>query len=107
MEGSVFVKDAEIFVIDENEPYRKITLLVRLVNKDISERAVIVTVEIVDMQQRLVTACCKKAFLEGMERVEAELAVFLARPESQVYHARITIQEYERELDCYEQKFRI
>lgn len=114
MTGSIFVKDAEISVIDENEPYRKVTLLVRLGNEDISERAVIVTAEIMDAQQRLVTACCKRAFLEGMGTVEADLAVFLAQPkfwnekkEPYLYQAQITVQEYEKELDCLKQTFHV
>lgn len=68
MTRSVFVKNTEIAVMDENEPCRKITFLVRLENEDISERAVSVTAEIVDARQRLVTACCKKAFLEGIRK---------------------------------------
>lgn len=114
MTRSVFVKNTEIAVMDENEPCRKITFLVRLENEDISERAVSVTAEIVDARQRLVTACCKKAFLEGMGTAEADLAVFLAQPklwnekkEPYLYQANITVQEYEKELDCLKRTFHV
>ncbi len=114
MERSVFVKNTEIAVVDENEPYRKVILLVRLGNEDISEKAVIVTAEIQDAQQRVVTACCKKAFLEGMGTAEVDLAVFLALPnlwnkkkEPYLYQANITVQEYEKELDCMKQTFHV
>ena len=114
MTRSVFAKNTEMAISNENEPYRKIMLLVRLENEDISERTVIVTVEIMDAQQRLITACCKKAFLEGMGTAEADLAVFLAQPklwnekkEPYLYQANITVQEYEKELDCLKRTFHV
>ena len=114
MEKSVLVKKTDITVKKGNEPCRNVKFLVRLGNEEIFERAVSVTAEIFDAQRRLVTACCKKAFLEGMGSTEAELAVFLVRPKflgnKEIlcsYQAVITVQEYEKELDTYEQKFQV
>lgn len=107
MVGSVFVKDTKIAIINEKEPCRKVTLSVRLGNEDISERSVMVTAEILNTRQTVVTACCKKAVLGGMGTADAELAVFLAHPESYLYHARITVQEYEKELDRRMQAFHV
>ena len=114
MKKSVFVKEAAITVKEMREPCRNVKLLVKLDNDDIFERAVSVTAEIYDAQQQLVTACSKKAFLEGMGSTEAELAVFLVRPVlyrdqgiPYSYKAQIRVQEYEKELDCYEQRFRV
>ena len=49
-----------------------------------------------------------------MGSTEAELAVFLVRPVlyrdqgiPYSYKAQIRVQEYEKELDCYEQRFRV
>lgn len=114
MVRSVFVKKTNIAVMADNASCRTIKLLVRLDNDDISERTVRVTAEIMDAQQRLITACCKRAFLVGMGSVETELAVFLAQPklwnernEPYLYHAKFTVQEHEKELDCCEQTFRV
>lgn len=114
MTKGVYVKETDITVKKEKESCRNVKLLVRLDNDDIFERAVSVTAEIFDAQQRLVTACSKKAFLEGMGSTEAELAVLLMRSnllESKglpcFYKALITVQEHEKELDCYEQRFQV
>jgi hypothetical protein len=107
MVRSVFVKDTKIAVIEEKEPYRKITLSVRLGNEDISEHSVIVTAEILDSRHRVITACCKKAVLEAMGIAETELAVFLACSDASLLQARITVQEYEKELDCRMQEFHV
>lgn len=107
MVRSVFVKDTKIAITDENSPCRKITLSVRLGNEDISERSVSVTAEILNTKKNVITACCKKTVLEAMGTADTELAVFLARPESFLYQARITVQEYEKELDCRTQSFHL
>ena len=107
MVRSVFVKDTKIAVVEEKESYRKITFSVRLENGDISEHSVIVTAEILDARHQVITACCKKTILEAMGTAEAELAVFLACPDTSFLQARITVQEYEKELDCRMQAFRV
>lgn len=114
MARSVFMKKTNIAVMAANTSCRTIKLSVRLGNDDISERTVRVTAEIMDAQQRLITACCKRAYLVGMGSAETELAVFLAQPklwnernEPYMYHAKFTIQEHEKELDCCEQIFHV
>ena len=105
MANSVYVKDTDIVVKENREPCRNIELRVRLDNNDIFERVVSVTAEIFDAQKRFITACSKKAFLEGMGRADTELAVFLVNPNQYLYRARITVQEYEKELDINEKTF--
>lgn len=114
MTKGVFVKETDITVKEMKKPCRNVKLLVRLGNEDMFERAVSVTAEIFDAQQRFVTACSKKAFLEGMGSIEAELAVFLVRSDLWddkgkpcSYKAHIIVQEYEKELDTYEQRFQV
>jgi len=105
MKKSVFVKETDITVKEVKEPCRNVNLRVRLDNNDIFERAVSVTAEIFDAQQKFITACCKKAYLEGMGRADAELSVFLVNPKPHLYRARITVHEYEKELDTDVQTF--
>ena len=105
MKKGVYVKKTDITVKENKEPCRDVELKVRLDNNDIFERVVSVTAEIFDAQKRCITACSKKAFLEGMGRTDAELAVFLVNPNPHLYRARITVQEYEKELDTDVQTF--
>ena len=105
MKKGVYVKTTDITIKERKEPCRNVELRVRLDNNDIFERAVSVTAEIFDAQQKFITACSKKAFLEGMGRVDTELAVFLVNPNPYLYRARITVQEYEKALDINEKTF--